>query len=342
MKKIIHMIMSLFGVMMFNLQLFANEVQTTLLAGLSPEMKTFYDMTLIDEAQANLVHDQFGQKRPIPQGSGKTIEFRKFAPLAKALTPLTEGVTPDGKSLTVTAITATVSQYGDYITQSDVLELTSLDNTILEATKLLGRQAGATLDTVVRNVLHSGTNVTYCPKVAADGTETAVTSRSSLDETCQLTVKVVQQVVAKLRAQNAPTIDGKYVAIIHPYVAYDLMRDPEWIDAHKYANPGNLYEGEIGEVAGVRFVQTTEAKIYEGGVFGSLFLGDGAYGVTEVTGGGLKTIVKQKGSAGTADPLDQRSSIGWSAIKTAELLIPQYLVRVESKSATFSATATEN
>lgn len=342
MKKIIHIIMSLFGVMMFNLQLFANEVQTTLLAGLSPEMKTFYDMTLIDEAQANLVHDQFGQKRPIPQGSGKTIEFRKFAPLAKALTPLTEGVTPDGKSLTVTAITATVSQYGDYITQSDVLELTSLDNTILEATKLLGRQAGATLDTVVRNVLHSGTNVTYCPKVAADGTETAVTSRSSLDETCQLTVKVVQQVVAKLRAQNAPTIDGKYVAIIHPYVAYDLMRDPEWIDAHKYANPGNLYEGEIGEVAGVRFVQTTEAKIYEGGVFGSLFLGDGAYGVTEVTGGGLKTIVKQKGSAGTADPLDQRSSIGWSAIKTAELLIPQYLVRVESKSATFSATATEN
>ena len=342
MKKLITMIMSLFGVMMFNLQLFANELQTTLLAGLSAEMKTFYDMTLIDEAQANLVHDQFGQKRPIPKGGGKTIEFRKFAPLAKATTPLTEGVTPDGKSLTVSTITATVNQYGDYITQSDVLELTALDNTILEATKLLGRQAGMTLDTIVRNVLQSGTNVTYCPKVAADGTETEVTSRSALDNTCQLTVKVVQQVVAKLRAQNAPTIGGKYVAIIHPYVAYDLMRDPEWIDAHKYAKPDNLYEGEIGEIAGVRFVQTTEAKIYEGGVFGSLFLGEGAYGVTEISGGGLQTIVKQKGSAGTADPLDQRSSVGWKAIKTAELLIPNYLVRVESKSKTFSATAAVN
>ena len=342
MKKLITMIMSLLGIMIFNLQLFANEVQTTLLDGLSAEMKTFYDMTLIDEAQANLVHDQFGQKRPIPKGGGKTIEFRKFAPLAKAITPLTEGVTPDGKSLTVSTITATVSQYGDYITQSDVLELTALDNTILEATKLLGRQAGMTLDTVVRNVLQSGTNVTYCPKVAADGTETAVTSRSGLDNTCQLTVKVVQQVVAKLRAQNAPTISGKYVAIIHPYVAYDLMRDPEWIDAHKYAKPENLYEGEIGEIAGVRFVQTTEAKIYDGGVFGSLFLGEGAYGVTEISGGGLQTIVKQKGSAGTADPLDQRSSVGWKAIKTAELLIPNYLVRVESKSATFSATAAVN
>ena len=335
MKKFITMIFK-------GLQVFANELQTTLLEGLSVEMKTFYDMTLIDEAQASLVHDQFAQKKPIPKNSGKTIEFRKFASLPKAMTPLTEGVTPDGKSLNVTAITATVAQYGDYITQSDVLELTTIDNTIVEATKLLGRQAGLTLDTVTRHVLQSGTNVTYCPKVAADGSETAVTSRSALDNTCQLTVKVIQQVVAKLRAQNAPTIDGKYVAIIHPYVAYDLMRDPEWIEAHKYAKPDNLYEGEIGEVAGVRFVQTTEAKIYEGGVFGSLFMGANAYGVTEITGGGLQTIVKQKGSAGTADPLDQRSSVGWKAIKTAELLIPNYLVRVESKSAVFSATAAEN
>ena len=330
------------NLMLINLQLFANEVQTTILSGLSPEMKTFYDMTLIDEASANLVHDQFGQKRPIPKNGGKTIEFRKFAPLAKATTPLTEGVTPDGKSLTVTAVTATVNQYGDYITQSDVLELTSLDNTILEATKLLGRQAGATLDTVVRDVLNSCTNVTYCPKVAADGTETEVKSRDALDTTSQLTVKVIQQVVAKLRGQNAPTINGKYVAIIHPYVAYDLMRDPEWIDAHKYANPTNLYEGEIGEIAGVRFVQTTEAKIYTGGVFSTVFLGEGAYGVTEITGGGLETIVKQKGSAGTADPLDQRSSVGWKAIKTAEILIQNYIVRVESKSATFSANAKSN
>ena len=333
-----------------NLQLFANQVQTTLLDGLSPEMKTFYDMTLIDEASAQLVHDQFGQKRPIPKGGGKTIEFRKFSSLPKATTPITEGVTPDGKSLTVTSITSTVAQYGDYITQSDVLELTALDNTILEATKLLGKQAGSTLDTVVRNVLVAGTNVTYCPKVAS-GAETAVTSRSGMDTTSKLTVKVIQKVVAKLRGQNAPTINGKYVAIIHPYVAYDLMRDPEWIDAHKYANPTNLYEGEIGEIAGVRFVQTTEAKVWNDNtcpsdgasghhsVFATLVLGDGAYGVTEVTGGGLQTIVKQKGSAGTADPLDQRSSVGWKAIKTAELLVPNYLVRIESCSPDFDTTA---
>jgi N4-gp56 family major capsid protein len=318
----------MFDLLKVNLQLFAEmNTQTTLLndaAGrnnLSPEMKTFYDMTLIDEASAQLVHDQFGQKRPIPANGGKTIEFRKFDSLAKATTPITEGVTPNGNKLNVTAITATVSQYGDYIVQSDVLELTSLDNTILEATKILGKQAGLTLDTVVRNILVAGTNVQYCNDK---------TSRDTLAVGDTLSVKEIQKAVAKLRGMNAPTINGDYVAIIHPYVAYDLMRDPEWIEAHKYAQPENLYTGEIGKVAGVRFVQSSEAKCFGEGKFATLILGEGAYGVTEITGGGLQTIVKQKGSAGTGDPLDQRSSVGWKAMKTAERLVEQYMVRLES------------
>ena len=312
-----------------NLQLFADmNTNVTSDSGLSVEMKTFYDMTLIDEATPNLVHDQFGQKRPIPANGGKKIEFRKFASLPKALTPLTEGVTPDGKKLSVSKIEAEVAQYGDYIVQSDILELTSLDNTIVEATKVLGNQAGLTLDTITRNVLQSGTNVWYAPK----GDGTAVTSRTNLDETCVLTVDLIKQVVAHLKKNNAPKIDGSYVAIIHPYVAYDIMSDPEWIDAHKYTTSENIYAGELGKIAGVRFVESSEAKVYEGGIFGCLFLASGAYGVTEITGGGLETIIKQKGSAGTADPLDQRSSIGWKAMKTAELLVEPYMVRVECKS----------
>ena len=314
---------------LLNLQLFADmNTNVTTDSGLSVEMKKFYDMNLIDEAQPNLIHDQFGQKRPIPANGGKKIEFRKFASLPKALTALTEGVTPDGKKLTVTSLEAEVAQYGDYIVQSDVLELTSLDNTIVEATKILGNQAGLTLDTITRNVLQAGTNVFYAPK--ADGT--VVDSRAALDDTCVLSVDLVKRVVAFLKKNNAPKINGSYVAIIHPYVAYDLMSDPEWIDAHKYANPDNIYEGEIGKIAGVRFVESSEAKVYEGGVFGCLFLADGAYGVTEIAGGGLQTIIKQKGSAGTADPLDQRSSIGWKAMKTAEILVEPYMVRVECKS----------
>jgi len=413
-----------------NIQLLAT--QTTLLNStgndLSPEMKTYYDMTLIDEAQAMLVHDQFGQKRNIPKNGGKTIEFRKFSALPKALTPLTEGVTPNGNSLDVTTITATVKQFGDYIVQSDLLELTAIDNTILEATKLLGRQAGLTLDTVVRNILNAGTNVSYAPKVSS-GSETEITSRAKLDTDCALTVDVINQAATKLRQANAPTINGDYVAIIHPYAAYELMRDSAWKDWNQYTSPEHMYEGEIGRINKVRFVESTEAKIFKGddlasdtrtllvnkqagysgtitsidfdgstagvavnalkdrmiiingvaakvtantattitvestnfgtvadddviypgeggsdggAVFSTLIIADGAYGTTEVEGGGLQTFVKQKGSAGTADPLDQRSSVGWKGLKTAEILVPAYMVRVESMSPRYSANAKAN
>ena len=335
-----------------SLQHFADNptVNVTTDSKLSVENKTFYDRALVEEAGPNLIHGQFGQKRPIPKNGGKRIQFRRYASLPKALKPLTEGVTPEGRKLSATAVEAEVNQYGDFVCLSDVLDLTAIDNNVLEATKAVGRQAGLTLDTITRNVLQSGTNVFYCPKVAANGVQTPVTDRSGLDKTCTLTVDVVKKVAAMLKAANAPKIDGDYVCILHPYVAYDIMSDPRWEEMHKYTTPENMYQGEIGRIAGVRFVETSEAAVYKGtenscpsglAVFGCLFIAQGAYGVTEVTGGGLRTIIKQLGSAGTADPLDQRSTVGWKALQTAEILMEPYMVRVECCSA-FSPTAEAN
>lgn len=335
-----------------SLQHFADNptVNVTTDSKLSAENKTFYDRALVEEAGPNLIHGQFGQKRPIPKNGGKRIQFRRYASLPKALKPLTEGVTPKGRKLSATAVEAEVNQYGDFVCLSDVLDLTAIDNNVLEATKAVGRQAGLTLDTITRNVLQSGTNVFYCPKVGANGVQTPVTDRSGLDKTCTLTVDVVKKVAAMLKAANAPKIDGDYVCILHPYVAYDIMSDPRWEEMHKYTTPENMYQGEIGRIAGVRFVETSEAAVYKGtenscptglAVFGCLFIAQGAYGVTEVTGGGLQTIIKQLGSAGTADPLDQRSTVGWKALQTAEILMEPYMVRVECCSA-FSPTAEAN
>ena len=326
-------------------------INTTSDAALSAENKTFYDKALIEEATPNLIHDQFGQKRPIPKHGGRKIEFRKYASLPKALTPLTEGVTPDGKKLSVSTIEAEANQYGDYVCLSDVLDLTAIDNNALEATKVIGRQAGMTLDTITRNVLQSGTNVYYCPPGAADGTVgKQPEDRSQLTKDCRLTVSVVKRVASLMKAANAPKINGSYVCILHPYAAYDLMNDPKWEQMHQYCKTEEMYEGEIGRIAGVRFVESSEAAVYTGtendcpdglAVFGCLFMGEGAYGVTEVTGGGLQTIIKQLGSAGSSDPLNQRSTVGWKALKTAEILVEPYLYRVECCSA-FSEDAMGN
>ena len=159
----------------YNLQLFAElNTNTTGASGLSDEMKTYYSDYLIDNALPKLVHDQFGQKHPIPKNGGKTIEFRKYSPLPKLTTAITEGVTPDGQSLNVSTIEATVAQYGGYVTLSDILLLTAIDNNLVQATKLLGAQAGSTLDTITREVLNGGTNVMFCPIIGEDGSETEV------------------------------------------------------------------------------------------------------------------------------------------------------------------------
>ena len=328
----------------FNFAINLFETQTTSQDSLSAEMKTFYENTLIDMAEPKLVHDRFGDKYPIPKNGGKTIEFRKYSPLQKATTPLVEGVTPAGNSLSVTNVTATVNQYGDYVKISDMLELTAIDNNVVQSTKLLGSQSGRTLDTITRETINAGTNVIYAAK--SDGTE--VLAREDLDKTCALTVDTVFKAAAQLESMNADGIDGEnYVAIIHPYAAYDLMRSEEWVDVHKYAEPENIFKGEIGSIGNVRFVKSTEAKIWkdetcpEGrAVFSTLVLGAHAYAVTDVTGGGLQHIVKQLGYGD--DPLNQRASVGWKATRVAQILSDEYMVRIESCSPVYSEKTNAN
>jgi N4-gp56 family major capsid protein len=334
-----------------DLQMFATastqNQNATSASGMSAEMKTFYEKRLIDQAEPALVHDQFGDPYPIPANGGKNIEFRKYDSLPKATTPLTEGVTPDGQTMNVSTVTAEVKQYGGWVPITDTLQLTAIDNNILQATKIIASQAGRTLDTIVRDVLAGGTNVIYAPKIGEGGAETPVTSRATLDATCQLTSDLIARAATQLKAMNADPIGTSFVGIIHPYVTYELRRDPDWIDVHKYAQPDEIYNGEIGTLHGVRFVETSEAKIWKGtgcpaglAVFSTLILGAHAYGSTEIEGGGLEHIVKQLGYGD--DPLNQRASVGWKAHKTAERLVEQYMVRIESCSARYSATAEAN
>lgn len=300
---------------------------TTATGTLSPTIQTYYEKQLLANAKPILVHNQFGQKKQIPKGSGKKINFRKFSKLAKATTALTEGVTPDGNSMTITEVEATVKQYGAYITTSDMLELSAIDPVVAENNKILSMNAAETLDYLTAQILAAGTNVIY----AGGGT-----SRAALTaESNKLTVSDVKKAAAILKNNCASKIDGAYVAIVHPFVGFDLMNDPEWIDVKTYDNK-DLYAGEIGTLYGIRFVESSEATVFkdagasEADVFATLVIGADAYGVTEISGGGLKMIVKQLGSGGSTDPLDQRGTQGWKASHAAVILNQLNMVRIES------------
>ena len=155
--------------MKMNLQMFA-EANTQTTGGLSAEMKTYYGMELLENAKPQLVHNQFAATKGLPAGGGKTVEWRKFGAFDKALKPLTEGVTPDGSGISVSYITKELAQYGDYTTVSDMLDLTAIDDVVLEITDRHGSNMGLTLDTVTRNEIQQGNQVIYAPVLNADGT----------------------------------------------------------------------------------------------------------------------------------------------------------------------------
>ncbi len=250
-----------------DLQLFAQsyaDTQTTLLNqpgnDMSPEMKTFYNKVLIKSADPELVYDRFGDNVPIPEHSGKSMEMRKLAPLKKATTPLVEGVTPDGNKTDVSTVIVEVHQFGDFIRFSDVLDVTAIDNMAVEYTEMLGSQAGRTGDTITRDVVCAGTCKMFAPAVK-DGAENEVLSRGEVNTSCRLTPKVMRKAVNYLKRVNAKPFEGGYVAIIHPDTSCDVTGDPEWVEAHKYASVEEIKAGEIGRLHGVRYVESTEAKI---------------------------------------------------------------------------------
>ena len=232
---------------------------------LSIGMKTYYNTELLENARPDLVYEQFARKQALPANSGRTVEWRKWDELPQA-SVLTEGVIPSGTKLGQTVLTDSIAQYGMYVPISDILDLHHVDNVLLGATEELGASAGETIDTLVRNDILAGTNVLYADTVSG-GSVTPVNSRAGLrNDNNRLTSDVVNQAYTILRKMKAPLISGKYVAVIHPSVAYDLRQDAGWLDAHKYASPEEIYNGEIGELHNVRFVVSTNAPVLRSGV----------------------------------------------------------------------------
>jgi len=299
----------------------------TIGGNMSAENKEYYDRNLLDRLKPSLIFHQYGQKRPIPKREGGTINFRRYAALPANTTALTEGVTPAGTQLSISTVTATPEQYGDFVTISDKLDMIGLDPNITEAAELLGDQGGLTLDTVVRDVVCAGSNVLY-----AKGTGTDEVTASDV-----LTSTLIKKAVRALRRQNAKPLEGGFfIGIIHPDTEFDLQSDPLWQDVSKYNGGEAIIAGEIGKMCGVRFVNTSNAPIFDGAgadgadVYGTMIIGANAYGVVDIEGEGKpRIIIKPVESGGTEDPLEQRSTVAWKAFMTAVRLDELSMIRIE-------------
>lgn len=304
-------------------------INTTASGGLASQMQEYYDKKLIKDMKPVLCYVKHGQKRPIPPNSGKTVKFRKYDPFEPATTPLTEGVTPDGHEITQTDVDVTVAEYGDYVTTSSLLELTSIDPIINDCVELNAIQAGLSIEHVTRDVLTAGTNVIYA----------AGSSRSGIAAENKLTTTLVRKAVRALKKAKAKPFyrGGKawYYAIVGPDTTFDLQDDERWVKVTEYQQAEKVESGEIGRLFGVIFIESTEAKIFKGAgtdsadVAATIIFGSDAYGVVDVGGkGAAQTIIHTSG--GNSDPLNQRSTVAWKVGAYAACILQQtWIVRIE-------------
>ena len=332
---------------------YTGEVTTT--GAMSSTLKTFYDTELLENARVELFYAQFAQKQPLPAGRGKTVEWRKWNTFAKA-NKLTEGVIPNGQTFGQSSITDSIEQYGTYATVSDQLDLHAYDPVILGATEEMGASMAETQETLIRNALLTGTNVMYCDNVTLATGVVAGTPTSPAEMEASTTVmslmtpKMVNKVVTYFKKNRVPRINGKYYAVIHPSVAEDLRNSEAWIEVHKYAATGEIFNGEIGELHGMRFIENPFAPVLDGAyknkagtkTYATYCFGKDAFGIIDPEGGAARMIVKSAEEVG--GPLEQFSTVGYKLeTNGAKVLYAERMVRLMSCS-TYSATddATDN
>ena len=321
---------------------------------LSGELKTFYDTELLENARVEMFYAQFAKKQALPANHGTTVEWRKWNTFAKA-GQLQEGVIPTGQKFGMSSKTGSINQYGTYATVSDKLELRAYDDVILGATEEMGASAAETQETLIRDALLVNTNVMYCDNITlSTGAVSGATPTScagmeaSTTTMAVLTPDAVAKAVTIMKKNRVPSINGKYYAVIHPSVAHDLRKTNGWLEAHRYAAPEEIFNGEIGELHGVRFIENVFAPILKGeyvnkaggATYATYFFGKDAFGIIDPEGGALEMIVKDKSQVG--GPLNQFSTIGYKfETNGATILYPERLLRVMSCSS-FSATDEAN
>ena len=318
------------------------------------ELKVYYDTELLENARTEMFYAQFAKRQVLPKNHGTVVEWRKINTFAPAKR-LEEGVIPTGQKFGMTVLTGSIDQYGTFVALSDKIQTRAYDPIVLSATEEMGASMAETQEVLIRDALLVNTNVLYCDNITlATGAVSGATPTACNLMECSntvmavLTPDTVARCVAIMKKNRVPTIDGKYVAVIHPSVAYDLRKSKEWIEAHKYAATREIFNGEIGELHGCRFIENAFAPVLGGSyvnkagsmTYATYIFGRDAFGIIDPEEGAAEMIIKGKGEIG--GPLEQFSTVGYKLeTNGATILYPERMMRVMSCS-TFSGTDEAN
>ena len=298
-------------------------------ATLTGEMMTFLISTFLERSKANIVHAEGAKKRVHSRNSGKTQTWNRYSPLAAATTALTEAANPTESNLTGATVSATVAEYGNWVKISSLLYGTSIDKAATEKTEVLAQNAAETLDTLVRNELASGATTQFAGGKASLSLVAASDVLSSTE---------IRKAVRALKKANAIVYeDGYFLGKVGPDTAYDLMGDTTWVNAHSYKDGKELYQGELGKLHKVRFLEASSNQYFDndGGVssadvYSNFIHGQEAIGTVDLSGDNMRLIIKNSDKSDTGNPLNMFMTIGWKATFATKTLNSNWIINIKS------------
>ena len=320
---------------------------STTYGDISPRTAAYAEKELLKRGLPYLVLEKFGQAKPLPEGSSKTIKFRRYSALPNTPVALTEGVTPVGQTLAATDIIANLVQFGDKITTTDVILDTHEDPVLNESIALLGEQAAQMIEKMRFGVLKAGTSVQYANGAVRNGVNTTITH--TIQRRCVRSLKrqngrPITTIVRSTPAFNTENVAPAFIGLVHPDLEADVRNMTGFVPVERY---GALtpYENEIGKCEDVRYLSSTifEPWADAGGakglmlstsgtsadVYPILYIARDAYGIVALKGAWAITPMVVNPKPTDSDPLAQRGHCSWKAMQTAVILNDAFMCRLE-------------
>lgn len=216
-------------------------------------IQTVYSQEVLLAAQPLLKFDQFAVvKTELNVSPGMTISMLGYDNIAQG-GKLTEGIAIKTNTLSTNTRQITVYEYGNAIATSEFLLQTSFRDVMADAAVLLGRDYATVVDAEERSVLETTTQVVYAGRAPG---------RAALTAGNTLAVQTIKDSVEVLATKNIPKVNGDfYVAFVHPHQSRNLRDDTTWINAAQYGDPDRIFNGEIGRIEDVVFIETTDLTV---------------------------------------------------------------------------------